>query len=132
MWFLVFIIGIATDLVLFGLFLYLQREGFELDHIRTLMFLGLALDSLFFAYSLRSLRRPIWQISLTTNPFFLFALLVSIGLLVSAYLFESLRNVLSIEPLTGKEFLIILSLGILDIILIELGKWLVMRRGEVE
>src|SRR3989344_129729 len=77
MWFLIFIIGIATDLVLFGLFLYLQQEGFELDQIRTLMFLGLAIDSIFFGYSLRSLRRPLWRISFFGNPFFWLSLAIS-------------------------------------------------------
>ncbi|MEK7173964.1 MAG: HAD-IC family P-type ATPase [Patescibacteria group bacterium] len=129
---LVFIIGIATDLILFGLFLYLQHLQYELAHIRTLMFIGLALNSIFFAYSLRSLRQPFWRIPLFSNPFFLFSLFLSIGLLFLAFLFDSLGSILSVTSISVKDFAVILTLGVFDVFLIELGKWWFIRRGEAE
>lgn len=132
MWFLILLIGIATDLVLFGLFIYLQNYGYTFERIRTIMFVGLALDSLFFAYSLRSLRKPFWQIRPFSNPFFLFALFLSIGLLLLVFLVEPLGNLLSVVPLSAAEILLILGLGVLDFFLIEVGKWLFIRRGEAE
>ena len=132
MWFLVFLIGIATDLALLGVFFYLYQSGFDLTHIRSIVFAGLALDSLFFAYSLRSLRRPLWQILPLTNPFFIFSLVLSVGLLFVAFIFEPLQNLLSVVPLTRMEFSIILALGVLDLILIEAGKWFFIRRGRAE
>ncbi|TSC69745.1 MAG: hypothetical protein G01um101470_991, partial [Parcubacteria group bacterium Gr01-1014_70] len=132
MWFLIILIGIATDLVLFSVFWYLTHTGYDITRIRSIVFAGLALDSLFFAYSLRSLRKPLWRILPFTNPFFLFSLAISAGLLTCAFLFESLRGLLSVVTLTGMELLIILVLGILDILLIELGKWWFVQREETE
>ena len=132
MWFLIFIIGIATDLVLFGLFLYLQQEGFELDQIRTLMFLGLAIDSIFFGYSLRSLRRPLWKISFFGNPFFWLSLAISISLLIIVFLFESLASLLSLVSVSMFGVAFIILFGITNLFLIELGKWWFIRRGQVE
>ncbi len=132
MMFLIFIIGIATDLALFGLFLYLQNAGYELSRIRTLMFIGLALDSIFFAYSLRSLRQPFWRIRLFSNPFFLFALCISIALLLLSFIFEPLSGVLSITTISRFDVSLIFALGVFSLFLIELGKWWFIRRGEAE
>ena len=132
MWFLIFIVGIATDLVLFGLFVYLQRNGYELAHIRTLMFLGLAIDSIFFGYSLRSLRRPLWKISLLGNPFFWLALAINVSLLMLVFLFESLSSILSLVSISAFDLFIITLFGISNLLLIEAGKWWFIRRGNVE
>lgn len=130
MWLLVLVIGLTTDVLLLGLFLYLQQSGYGIEHIRTLMFLGLALDSIFFAYSLRSLRRPLWRIRPFNNPFFIFSLLTSIFLLFSAFFFESIGNLLSVTSLGMQDIVIILTLGVFDIIAIEAGKWFFIRRKE--
>ncbi len=132
MLFLIFIIGIATDLVLFGLFLYLQQSGYELASIRTLMFLGLAIDSIFFGYSLRSLRRPLWRISLVSNPFFWLSLAISVSLLVIVFLFESLSSLLSLAPISLFSIILITLFGITNLFLIEIGKWWFIRRGQAE
>lgn len=132
MWFLIFIIGVATDLVLFGLFLYLQWNGYELMHIRTLMFLGLAVDSIFFGYSLRSLRRPLWNISFLGNLFFWLALAVSLSLLILVFLFESLSSILSLVSISFSDIGIIILFGICNIVLIEAGKWWFIRREQIE
>ncbi|TSC80904.1 MAG: Ca2+-transporting ATPase [Parcubacteria group bacterium Gr01-1014_29] len=132
MWFLIFIIGIATDVILFGTFLYLESMEYTIEHIRTVMFMGLALDSIFFAYSLRSLRQPIWRIRVLGNPFFFFSFAISIGLLVLAFVFEPLGNLLSVTSLWAVDYWIIFALGVIDLLLIEAGKWWFIRRGEAE
>ncbi len=132
MWFLIFIIGLATDFLLFALFLFLYHGGYPLEMIRTLMFIGLALDSIFFAYSLRSLRRPLWRINPVSNPFFLAGMATSMILLVVAFFFTPLANLLSLAPIGMKEVGIILMLGVINIIAIEFGKWLFIRRHHTE
>ncbi|OGZ46865.1 MAG: hypothetical protein A3J54_00185 [Candidatus Ryanbacteria bacterium RIFCSPHIGHO2_02_FULL_45_13b] len=132
MWFLIFIIGIATDLALFGLFIYLQKSGYELEHIRTLMFLGLAAGSIFFGYSLRSLRRPLWKIPLLGNLFFWLALAINLSLLMLVFLFESLLNILSLVSISFSDAGIIILFGVFNILLIEAGKWWFIRRRQVE
>lgn len=132
MWFLIFIIGIATDIVLLGLFAYLQQGGYELAHIRTIMFLGLAIDSIFFGYSLRSLRQPLWKISLLGNLFFWLALAISISLLMLAFVFEPLSSILSLVSISAFDLFLIILFGISNLLLIEMGKWWFIRRGRAE
>lgn len=132
MWFLIFIIGIATDLILFALYFYLLKKGYPLERTRTLMFAGLALNSLFFAYSLRSLRQPIWKISFTSNPFFLVSMVVSIALLASAFFIPPLQRLLLLVPISWNEVGIIIGLGIINLFLIEIGKWIFISRKLTE
>ena len=63
---LIFTIGIIVDLFLLGLFWWLfKNTNYSLAHIRTFIFVGLLIDSFFFIFACKSLRKNIWQI----NPF---------------------------------------------------------------
>lgn len=132
MLFLIFIIGIATDFILFGLYFYLLETGYELERIRSVMFMGLALNSLFFAYSLRSLRQPLWKINFLSNKFFLLAMSVSIGLLALAFVLAPLQRLLLLVPIGWNEVGLIVVLGIINILFIEFGKWVFISRKLTE
>ncbi|PJE64120.1 MAG: hypothetical protein COU90_04595 [Candidatus Ryanbacteria bacterium CG10_big_fil_rev_8_21_14_0_10_43_42] len=131
MWFLILVIGVVTDVLLFGLFLFLSRLGYTIENIRTIMFVGLTVDSLFFAYSLRSLRRPFWRIRAFSNPFFLFAFALSVALLLSVFYIPALGELLSVTTLDSLEVGLIVALGIIDVILIEVGKRYIRRKSAI-
>lgn len=57
---LIFLVGIITDLILFGLFVYLLKTNGDLTHIRTVIFMALGLNSLFYVFSIRSRRHFIF------------------------------------------------------------------------
>jgi Ca2+-transporting ATPase len=125
---LIFIIGIITDLFLLALFFTLYKMNYDLGKIRTIMFAGLSVDAIFFAFSLRSLRRPIWKINPFSNPYLILALGISLAFLLGALLFPPIQNLLHLHPISFFEFLIVLGLGVLDLAAIEVGKLVYIRR----
>lgn len=127
---LIFAGGLVSDFILLGVFLFMQSQGVALDVIRTLMFIGLALNSFFFVFSLRSLRRPIWQIEFFSNFYLLFAVVASVGLLLPVLAIPVLRDLLHVVPLTWSQFFLMVGLGFLDLVLIEAIKYFFIVRGK--
>lgn len=121
--FLVFIIGILTDLILLGLFWYLLNyTNYDLNHIRTIIFVGLGIDSLFFVYSCKSLKRNIWQYNLFNNWFLNLSVFFGLAMLIFAIYSPFLQKFLRTVPLGLADWLILIGLGLMNVILIELGK----------
>lgn len=120
--FLIFIVGIATDLILFALFFFLLKFKISFEHLRTIMFLGLSLDTIFFLWPLKSMKRPIWKINIFNNLYLIAASAVSIFLLIGAVTLPHFQRLLHTVRPTPFEWLIVVGLGILNLALIELGK----------
>lgn len=120
---LIFAIGIFTDLLLLGLFLWLISKKIPLAEIRTIIFAGLAIDSLFYVFSCKDLRRNIWQINIFSNKILLFSWFWGIGMLLLAIYTPFFQNLLKIQPLNLFDWVLILGLGIINLILIEATKW---------
>jgi Ca2+-transporting ATPase len=121
---LIFIIGLLTDLLLLGLFFYLLRySDYGLAHVRSVIFAALAVDSLFYIFSCKSLRRNLWQINPFSNKFLIVAWLFGMLMLVTALYLPLFQNLLKTVPLTLFDWQLILVLGLIDIILIEATKW---------
>ncbi len=129
---LIFIIGLITDVFLLALFYYLLKySGYEIVHIRSIIFAGLTIDSLFYVFSCKSLRRNIWQINLFSNKFLIISWLIGLTMLLGALYIGPLQTLLKTAPLNFIDWGLILSLGILNIILIEATKYYFIARHEV-
>ena len=120
--FLIFFIGIITDLILVGLFIYLFKTDFDLNHIRTMIFVGLGIDTLFYVFSCKNLKKTIWHY----NPFDNFLLDISVifgwlMLLLAVYT-PFLQRVLKLVPLHWSDWIALICLGLIEIILVELCK----------
>jgi len=121
---LIFIIGLLTDLFLLGLFFYLLNySGYTIPHIRSVIFAGLTIDSLFYVFSCKSLKRNLWHINPFSNKFLITAWLFGLLMLIAALYFAPLQNLLKTVPLTLFDWQIILALGLINIALIEGVKW---------
>jgi Ca2+-transporting ATPase len=120
---IIFVIGIITDLILLGLFFWLLKLNYDLQYIQTMIFAALSIDSLFYIFSCRSLRRNIWEINPFSNKFLILAWIVGIIALLAALYVPFLQNLLRTVPLGMSDWLIIIALGIIEIILIEATKY---------
>lgn len=120
---LIFIIGIFTDLVLFGLFIYFWKIGYNFEHLRTIVFAGLGIASMFYIWSCKTLRKNIWQINFFTNKYLIFSVIAGVFLLFGAIYIPFLQTVLRTVPLTMTEFLIVIGLGVINLISVEATKW---------
>ena len=116
------IVTAVTGVLLLGLFFWLRSIGTPIEEIRTVMFVALSLDSIFFALSFKNLKDPLWKINIVDNKWLFGALSVSIALLMLAITFPPLKTLLSLTALTGFEVLLLFGLGIVNLVTIELTK----------
>jgi len=130
---LIFVIGIITDLLLIGLFFWLFKfSGYEISHIRSVIFAGLAIDSIFYIFSCKSLRKNLWQINLFSNRFLILSWIFAILVLVAGLYLPVLQTLLRTEPLNLFDWQLILGLGFLNIFLIEATKWYFITKSKVK
>ena len=121
---LIFVIGIITDLLLIGLFFWLFKfSGYEIPHIRSVIFAGLAIDSIFYIFGCKSLRRNIWQINPFSNRFLIFAWIFGVLILLVALYLPPFQTLLRTESLNLFDWQLILGLGFANLFLIEATKW---------
>ncbi len=120
---IIFIIGVITDLILLGLFFLLLSKTNNIVYIRTMIFSVLTIDSLFYVFSCKSLRRNLWHINPFSNKFLIGAWAIGILMLVLAIYVPLFQTILKTVPLAFTDWLIILFLGLIELILIEFTKY---------
>lgn len=120
---LIFIIGILTDLLLFALFFWLIRGFLHLHYIQSFMFVALGINSLFYVFACRSLRKPIFKYNFWDNYFLTGSVLLGLALLLLAVYFPPLQILLKTHPLGVVEWLMLIGIGLFNLLAIELTKW---------
>tara|TARA_B100000745_G_scaffold292473_1_gene233378 strand:- start:35652 stop:38300 length:2649 start_codon:yes stop_codon:yes gene_type:complete len=125
-WF-IFTVSAITGLFLLGLYFFLLNVGVPIEEIRTVMFVALSVDSMFFAFSFKDFTRPVWKIPLFSNAYLVIALSASMALLFVALSFGPLQKLLSLTPLTLWEIGILIGLGILNLVIVEGAKIILQR-----
>ncbi len=120
---LIFVIGLFTDLTLFGLYFLFLRGLFHLHFIRTVVFAALAIDSLFYVYSCRSLRKTIFQKNPFSNRILNLSVFISLLFLLAAIYVPFLQTFLKTHSLGISEWLLIIGIGVFEILAIEITKW---------
>lgn len=121
---IIFIIGLFTDFILLGIFLWLSQQNYDIQHIRTIIFAALGIDSLFYVFSCKSLRKNIWRVNPFSNRFLLISVVFGFSALAAGIYIPALQALLKTVPLRPEEWLIILCLGAINILLIELVKYI--------
>lgn len=117
--------------LLIFLYLYLRAQGAPIEEIRSTMFLAVAVDSLFIAFSFRTLEIPIWRAGFRGNWFFLASFTVSLGLLFVVLAVPFFRTLLSYESLPLRDILLVIGYGFATLVAIEIGKWVFFERRAV-
>ena len=120
--FLIFIIGIVTDLILLSLFAYLYSLHFDLTYIRTIIFVGLGIDTLFYVFSCKHLHTPIWKYNPFDNVFLNISVVFGWLMFLVALYIPFFQTILRVIPLDWSDWLIVIGLGLIKLTLVELGK----------
>ena len=118
-----FIVGLLTDLLLLGLFLWLVGKNYDIKYIQTMIFAGLAIDSIFYVFCCKSLRKNLWQIDIFNNKLLIVAWFVGLAGLLSAIYIPALNQLLGTVPLPASSWLVIVGLAIANVGLIEAAKY---------
>lgn len=116
------IISIVSNLVLFGLFLYFWKMTGDIALTRTIIFVGLGIDSLLYIYSVRSMRHMVWRTNPFSNKYLNGAVLLGWILLLGAVYLPPLQILLRTVSLSADHWVIMILFGFLNIALIELVK----------
>lgn len=124
------IISIVSNVVLLGLFIYFWKTTGDIALSRTLMFIGLGIDSLLYVYSVRSMRRHIWQMNPFNNHQLNSTLLIGWGMLVAAVYVPFLQTLLRTVPISWQYWGIMLVFGMVNVVLIELIKSVFLGRNK--
>ena len=127
---LIFIIGLISIIILMGLFYYLLNyTDYDIKHVRSVIFVAMAIITLFYVFSCKSLRRNIWETNLFSNRFLIFAWLIGIIFLLIAVYVPFFQVFLKTVPLNSFDWMLVLLLGISNMILIEFTKWIFISRA---
>lgn len=119
---IIFIVGLVTDFLLFGLFCFLLKNAYPLSIIRTMIFAGLALDSLFFVFSTKSLTKNIWETKTFDNHYLNGGVIIGIVLLLLAIYLPPMNYIFKTIPLSLSQLFLVAGLSLVDLIGIELVK----------
>ncbi|MFH1423963.1 MAG: HAD-IC family P-type ATPase [Candidatus Nealsonbacteria bacterium] len=122
-----FIAGFAA----FLLFFFFWKLTGDLQKTRTIVFALVCIDSLFFAFSVRSFKRTIFRKDIFSNRYLAGAVFVSAVLLAGAIYLPFLQKFLFTQPLMLTEWLIVLGVGLAEILLIEFFKKRIFNRIEI-
>jgi len=130
--FIILIIGLITDLILLGLFFWLWKQGADITYIRTMIFACLTIDSLFYVFCCKSLRKNLWHINLFSNKFLIGSFIIGIIMLAAAVYVPFLQTLLKTVSLSTYDWSIIFGIGIINLILIEAAKHHFIVRHQTE
>lgn len=114
--------GAMSALLLLALYGFLLKMSMPIAQIRTIIFIGLTIDSLFLVFSLKSLRQPLWKIPLFNNKYlwmFFFGGLIFLFIPIYVPFFQ---NILRTVPLGWRSWALLFALGFINLIFLEIIK----------
>ncbi len=119
-------VGIITGLTAcLSFFVFLQF--FSLEKTRTILFVLMAFDSLVYAFSLRNLRKPIFETNIFANKYLNFSLLFGLLVLLFSVYSPWGERIFSSLPLNFLDWLIVFSISLLELLFIEIAKKKILR-----
>lgn len=122
--FLVGVIGIVTSVFLFVLYLVLIKLGYDIDMVQTFIFAVFGTYTLFVALSVRSLEQSIFKYSLLSNPQMLYGVGIGFVLMAISIYYPALQSILGTVALSPVWLIGVIFVGLINILLVELSKWL--------
>ena len=125
---LIFFVGFLTNLILFGIFLWFWNNNYPLDRLRSVMFVGLTIDSFFFIFSCRNLRKNIWQYNPFSNVYLTATIILGFVFLIAAVYWAPLQVLLKTASFGLFEWGILLAFGLLNLIMVEIVKWYFIKK----
>ncbi len=119
---LIFFIGLITDVGLLVAYLWLERTGIDIAHLRTILFSSLAVGSLIYVFAVRSLRQSIFRMNPFENRWLLAAVGLGLVLQILVVTVPVFQGLFQTVALSATDWLLVLGLGSLKLIALELGK----------
>ncbi|OGF24195.1 hypothetical protein A3H66_02680 [Candidatus Falkowbacteria bacterium RIFCSPLOWO2_02_FULL_45_21] len=125
--FLILVIGVFTSVLLFVAYLILLRIGFEPAIVKTFIFGAFGTYTLILALSVKNLEKSIFSYSLFSNKYLIGAIALGLALVAAAIYIPGLQTLFDTVALPVNWVIGIVLVGALNIILIEIAKWVFRR-----
>ena len=116
--------------LLVSLYFYLSHIALPLEELRSVMFLVVAVDSLFISFAFRSLTVPLWKVPLKNNLVFVASFGVSALLFAAVLSVPILQKILHYQPIPLNDWVYILGFSVVTLMIVELAKWIFFEREE--
>jgi len=126
--FIIFVMGLLTDIILFGIYWYLVRAGFDIKYVRTIIFAGLTIDSFFIILAIKNLRNSIFKTNLLNNPYLILSILFGTMALILSVSLPFLQRILQLTALSLEGWLVVFAIGMIELMSVEFAKWLFHRK----
>ncbi len=129
---IIFAVGIITDLILLAIFFWFWRTGLNPAYIKTMIFGALSIDSIFYVFSCKSLRKGLFHENIFSNKLLIASWFFSVFALVIAIYVPVFSKLLKTVPLRLFDWLILFGIGMSELIFIELAKHYFIVRHETQ
>lgn len=126
---LILVIGALSSLLLFILYFFLLGAGFAEDVVRTFIFASFSTYTLFLAFSVRSLDKSILRYNPFSNRYLVLGSGIGLFLTALVIYFPPLQAVFATVALPLPWLLAVVSVGIINIAAVELGKLLFRQKN---
>ena len=122
--FLLLGVGIITSALLFVMYYYLLETDYDPKLIRTFIFASFSTYTLLVSFSFRSLNKSIFQYNPFSNKYLVGGVLMGIMLTLAAIYLPFLSRIMNTVPLPMSWLAGVAVVGGVNILLVELSKWL--------
>lgn len=120
--------GVLTSGFLLALYGWLLAQNLDLAYVRTMVFVGLGIDSLFTVFALRRLHQPIFRTPLFGNLPIVGAVLFGAALYVVGIYLPAGHTLLRTVPLAARDWGFLIGFGLLNLVVIEALKFAFLRK----
>lgn len=119
---LIMMIALVANLLLLSVFYGFLRLGFAVEYVQTMMFLGVGMNTLLFIFSIKSLRKNLWNQDLFDNKFLLFSVGVGFLLMFLSLWWRPLSGFLGLAKLEFVHVLFVLGINLVGWMAVEIVK----------
>ena len=120
--------GIVSSGLLFILYVYLLRAGYDEAIVRTFTYASFASYMLFLAFSMRNLEESIFSYNPFSNHYLTAGVFVGLGMITLSLYVPIMSKFLGTTPLPLPWFIAVIGVGIANFLLIEIFKFLLRKK----
>jgi len=131
MLFLIFVVGLITDFVLLAFFAILLQADWDFSYVRTIVFATLSMDSLLFAFSVKTLRQSIFDRNFFSNYYLIATVAISFIFLFITINMPGINDFFQAKPLMISGWLTVFILASFRTIVIELIKKIIFPKSRL-
>lgn len=112
----------VNSFITFLFFFFLYKETQDIDKTRTLVFALMSFDSLAFAYSIRSFKKPIFRKDIFSNRYLNWAVVFSFVLLICAIYVPKLQSFVGTVAMKPMDWTMVVLITAFEIVVIEISR----------